>query len=77
MFEIGSAQHLFMMEKSGMDDMVSTKTAALNAIIYVLRHEVLDDIDMANLFYEHGIDIDQLTTEEKRYLETETGKLIF
>lgn len=61
--DIGSFGFLGMAEAEGMDDLVDTEEARMNAICNELRYviDIYDDNAIDNILNKHGFDPDQLT----------------
>lgn len=66
---------LYMAEAEGCDDLVSTRTAKLNAIakdIAAARYK--DDYDLDEIFAKHHLSMDSVTEKEIAYLHDKIRK---
>ena len=66
MFNINSNYFKYMAEASGMDNLIDTREAKINAIINDLRCSYEDpNLIWRNICYRHGIDPSSLTEREQ------------
>ncbi len=68
-------RYLFMAEANGMDNLVTTRTARINAVINDLKEyikqgkDINDTILQENICSQHGLSLNDLTQKEIRYIE--------
>ncbi len=68
-------KYLFMAEANGMDNLVTTRTARINAVINDLKEyikqgkDINDTVLQENICSQHGLSLNDLTQKEIRYIE--------
>lgn len=68
-------RYLFMAEANGMDNLVTTRTARINAIINDIKKyikqgkDINDTMLQKNICRQHGLSLNDLTQKEIRYIE--------
>ena len=68
-------KYLFMAEANGMDNLVTTRTARINAVINDLKEyikqgkDINDTVLQENICSQHGLSLNDLTQKEVRYIE--------
>ena len=71
---------LYMMESAGMDDMVSTKTARINAAINDFIACARNDYDINDMQEEilakHGLNLDTLSARDKAKIKKEVERRV-
>ncbi len=67
-------RYLFMAEANGMDNLVTTRTARINAVINDLKEyikqgkDINDTVLQENICSQHGLSLNDLTQKEIRYI---------
>lgn len=67
-------KYLFMAEANGMDNLVTTRTARINAVINDLKEyikqgkDINDTVLQENICSQHGLSLNDLTQKEIRYI---------
>ncbi len=75
---VNSGYFMYMAEASGMDNLISTRTAKINASIIdfknlIRNHIEINDYVIADVLAKHGLSEDMLTAEEIRKIEREVN----
>ena len=76
----GTPYGLYMMESAGMDNMVTTKTAKINAAINDFVTYARKDYDINNMQEEilakHGLNLDTLSAKDKARIKREVERRV-
>lgn len=75
---VNSGYFMYMAEAAGRDDLISTRTARINAAIKDFKHLVnnniqIDDYTIAKVLANHGLTEDSLSEAEKRKMMREVN----
>lgn len=76
----GTPYGLYMMESAGMDNMVATKTARINAAINDFVTYARDNYDINDMQEEilakHGLNLDTLSAKDKARIKREVERRV-